>query len=107
MKEENNVRLEIRISKAMPILLNQFKGYQNSPKTRALVYDVIDYWFKTTVLAYGAIQDYMIICDDTNNTDNDVRSNCLNVNIKVRYYNSVKYITVYNESYPIGLDFGE
>lgn len=108
MKEENNVRLEIRISKAMPILLNQFKGYQNSPKTRALVYDVIDYWFKTTVLAYGVtIQDYMIICDDSINSNEDARSGRLNIKVKVRYYNSVKYITVYNESYPIGLDFGE
>ena len=107
LKEENNVRLEIRISKAMPVLLNQFKGYQNSTKTRALVYDVIDYWFKTTVLKYNAIAGYQIICDESNNSDEDSKANKLNINVKVRYYNSVKYITVYNESYPIGLDFGE
>lgn len=111
MKEENNARLEIRISKAMPVLLNQFKGYQNSAKTRASVCDVINYFFKTTIMSYGGstppISEWIVICDDTNNTDEDVRANRLNVMVKVRYYNSVKYITVYNQAYPIGLDFGE
>ena len=108
LKEECNVRLEIRISKAMPVLLNQFKGYQNSAKTRAQVCDVINYWFKTTVLSYtSTIQDYLVVCDDTNNSTQDITSNRLNVTVKVRYYNSVKYIVVYNQAYPIGLDFGE
>lgn len=108
LKEECNVRLEIRISKAMPVLLNQFKGYQNSAKTRAQVCDVINYWFKTTIMGYGTtIQDWQVICDSTNNTDNDVRSCKLNVTVNVRYYNSVKYITVFNVAYPIGLEFGE
>ena len=31
-KEENIVRLRIRISKAMPVLLSQFKGRQNNQK---------------------------------------------------------------------------
>ena len=108
LKEECNVRLEIRISKAMPVLLNQFKGYQNSAKTRAQVCDVINYWFKTTVMGYGStISEWNCICDDTNNSDADIRANKLNVKVQVRYYNSIKYITVYNVSYPIGLDFGE
>lgn len=108
LKEECNVRLEIRISKAMPVLLNQFKGYQNSAKTRAQVCDVINYWFKTTIMSMGStISEWNCICDDTNNSDADIRANKLNVKIQVRYYNSIKYITVYNVSYPIGLDFGE
>lgn len=108
LKEECNARLEIRISKAMPVLLNQFKGYQNSAKTRAMVEDVINYWFKTTVMNYGTtISEWLVTCDDTNNTDEDVRANRLNVKVQVRYYNSIKYITCYSEAYPIGLDFGE
>ena len=62
LKEECNVRLEIRISKAMPVLLNQFKGYQNSAKTRAKVCDVINYWFKTYLMGLGTtIQDYQVV----------------------------------------------
>lgn len=108
LKEENNVRLEIRISKAMPILLNQFKGYQNSAKTRALVCDTINYFFNRTIYPMGTtISSHLVTCDDTNNTDEDVRANRLNVKVQVRYYNSIKYIEVYNISYPIGLDFEE
>ena len=108
LKEECNARFEIRISKAMPVLLNQFKGRQNSAKTRAEVYSVIDYWFRSTVLNYGTtISGWQIICNESNNTDEDVRANRLNVKVQVRYYNSIKYITVYNEAYPIGLDFEE
>lgn len=63
LKEECNVRLEIRISKAMPVLLNQFKGYQNSAKTRAQVCDVINYWFKTTIMSYqSTISDWSVTC---------------------------------------------
>ena len=63
MSEECNARLEIRISKAMPVLLNQFKGYQNSAKTRAQVCDVINYWFKTTIMSYqSTISDWSVTC---------------------------------------------
>ena len=94
LKEECNARLEIRISKAMPVLLNQFKGYQNSEKTRALVCDVINYWFKTTIYPMGTtISEHQVICDNTNNTDEDAKACKLNVTVKVRYYNSVKYIS--------------
>lgn len=63
LKEECNVRLEIRISKAMPVLLNQFKGYQNSAKTRAQVCDVINYWFKTTIMSMGStISEWSVVC---------------------------------------------
>lgn len=85
LKEECNVRLEIRISKAMPVLLNQFKGYQNSAKTRAQVCDVINYWFKTTIMSYqSTISEWNCICDDTNNSDADIRANKLNVKVQVR-----------------------
>lgn len=94
LKEECNVRLEIRISKAMPVLLNQFKGYQHSPKTRALVCDVINYWFKTYLMGLGTtIHSWEVICDESNNSDADIRANRLNVKVNVRYYNSVKYIS--------------
>lgn len=106
MKEECNERLRIRISKAIPVLLNQFKGTQNNSRTREQVVGVLDYWFKFTVMNYGStIADYQIICDETNNTDEDVRANRLNVKVDVRYPNSIKYITVYHNAYPIGVDF--
>lgn len=105
-KEENNVRLRIRISKAMPTLLSQFKGRQNNQKCWDDVVSVINYWFKTVVLAYGeTIADWQVICDENLNPAEEQRANRLNVVVNVRYYNSTKYINVYNKSYPIGVEF--
>lgn len=50
MQEENNVRMKIRISRAMPVLLSQFRGRQSNVKTWNEVTEVIDYWFKSTIL---------------------------------------------------------
>lgn len=50
MSEENNVRLKIRISRAMPVLLSQFRGRQSNVKTWNEVESVIRYWFKSTIL---------------------------------------------------------
>ena len=98
MKEECNVRLRIRISKAMPVLLNQFKGRKNNQKLWDDCVSVINYWMKTTVLAYGeTIEDWQVICDETLNTPEEIRANRLSVILNVRYPNSVKYITVYHK----------
>lgn len=108
LKEENNSRLFIRINKALPVLLNQFKGYQNSAKTRASVCDVINYYFNTVIMKYQTtIAEWLVICDDSNNTDEDARANRLNINVKIRFNNSVKYIIVYSDAYPLGLNFEE
>lgn len=105
-KEENIVRLRIRISKAMPVLLSQFKGRQNNQKCWDDVISVVDYWFKTEILSYGeTIADWQCLCDQDLNPPEEQRANRLNVVLNVRFYNSVKYITVYNKSYPIGVEF--
>lgn len=99
LKEENNSRLQIRISKSMPILLNQFKGKSATTKTYDEARGVIDYWFRTTVANYGVgVYDYRIIIDDTNNSDIDRENNRMNVRVEVKYFNSIKYITVYSDS---------
>ena len=98
MREENNVRLKIRISKAMPKLLKQFIGRQSNVKTWNDVYGVINYWFNNTIKTMNySISDVKIICDETNNTPETIRANKLVVRIMVRYYNVTKYIEVYHK----------
>jgi hypothetical protein len=106
MSEECNSRLQIRISKAMPLLLNQFKGRQANARTWADAKDVVDYWFKTTLLPMNyTIADYNIICDETNNPAEIQRANKMVMRVQIRFYNSVKYITVYEDAYPVGVEF--
>lgn len=108
-KEENIERTIIHISKNMPVLLNQFKGRINSSKTRKSVEDVIRYWFRYHMIPASGdlIEDFRVICDEPEilNSPEVQRANKLNVEIKVRYRNSIKYITVYNETFPIGVEF--
>lgn len=98
MQEENNVRLKIRISKAMPQLLKQFIGRQSNVKLWNDVYGVVNYWFNNTIKTMNySISDVRIICDETNNTAETIRANKLVIRIMVRYYNSVKYVEVYHK----------
>lgn len=106
MSEECNSRLMIRISKAQPALLEQFKARQITGRLYRDIYNVEDYWFKTTILPMVAtINDYRITVDETNNTDEDVRANRVNVKIEVRYNSSAKYFEVSNIAYAIGTPF--
>lgn len=108
MSEECNSRLQIRISKAMPLLLNQFKGRQNTSKTWKEMREVIKFWFTNTIMNYNyTIAEYRIICDETNNTSETIRQNKVFVTIQVRFNSSIKFITVYNDAYPIGVEFSE
>lgn len=106
MSEENNVRMKIRISKAMPVLLSQFRGRQPNSRTWDDAKTVVETWFKNTVKSWGyGPADWKITCDETNNTDEVINNNGLRVRVQVKYYKSIKYIDVYHDIYPIGVDF--
>lgn len=99
MQEENNVRMKIRISRAMPVLLSQFRGRQSNVKTWNEVTEVIDYWFKSTILPMNyTIADYRIQCDSTLNPPEVQRANKLYVRVQVRYYSNIRWITVYHDA---------
>lgn len=101
MQEENNVRLKIRISKGLPLLLKQFIGRQSNVKTWNDAYGVVSYWFNNSIKTMNySIADVRIICDETNNTEETIRANKLVMRVMVRYYNSTKYIEVYHDAYP-------
>ena len=108
-KEENIERAIIHISKAMPTLLKQFKGRINSSRTRKEVEAVIDFWFKFHMIPISGdlIDEYRIICDETEtlNPPEEQRANKLNVCIQTRLRNSIKFITVFNQAFPIGVEF--
>ena len=106
MSDEANSRLMIRISKAMPVLLRQFIGRRISAILWKDIRDVIDFWFKTTILPLTyTIDAYRIICDETNNPAEIGRQNRVKVLVQVRYQRALKYIDVYNNAYDLGMPF--
>ena len=101
--EENEVRFAHSISNAIQDILEQFKGRQNSAKTRKDVTDMLNLYFDNYVMTQGfPPEEYLVICDETNNDDAVVRGRKLCVETKVRLYNSIKYITVVNSIYVSG-----
>lgn len=106
--EECNSRLFIRINKAIPKLLQQFIGRQNNQKLWDDVVSVLDFFFKTVIMAYGyTINDWQVICTENENTPEMIRAHKLNVIVNIRFESSTKYITAYSKAFPIGLPFDD
>ena len=106
MSDEANSRLGIRIAKAMPILLRQFIGWRITPRLWASATDVIDYWFKTSILSLTYnLDDYQIIIDETNNPVEVQRQNKMYIQLNVRFLRALKFIEVYADYYDVGMEF--
>ena len=102
LSEENNVRLQIRISKAMPLILKQFVGRQNNAKTALEAESIINSWFRTTIVPMRyKCSDWKIQVADVT----DFSTNTMRVKIQVKFFNSIKYVEVYNEALPLDLEF--
>lgn len=101
--EENEVRFAHSISNALQDILDQFKVRRNTDKTRKDVTDMINLYFEDYVMTQGfPPEEYLVICNETNNDDAVIRSRKLCVETKVRLYNSIKYITIVNSIYVSG-----
>ena len=99
MQEENNSRLRIHISKSMPRLLSQFRGRQSNFRTWDDAATVVRTWFKQNILPKNyTIADMKITCDENLNPPEVQAQNKLVIRVQVRYYNTSKYITVYNDA---------
>lgn len=102
LSEENNVRLQIRISKAMPLILKQFVGRQNNSKTALEAESIINSWFRTSIvpMQYKCSDWKVQVAEVT-----DFSTNTMTVKIQVKFFNSIKYVEVYNEALPLDLEF--
>lgn len=102
LSEENNVRLQIRISKAMPLILKQFVGRQNNSKTALEAESIINSWFRSTIvpMQYKCSDWKVQVADVT-----DFSTNTMTVKVQVKFFNSIKYVEVYNEAIPLDLEF--
>lgn len=101
--EDGNSRLQIRISKAIPILLKQFIGKKITAKLCEQVRFVIDYYIKTVILPMNyTIEAYNIIC---NYDEILARQNKIKVKVQSRFMRSLKFVDVYNEAYDVGMSF--
>lgn len=103
MGEENATRMVFKIARDLQRLYKQFKAKHNSMKTRKNVVDITNLYFKQNIMNQNFCpEEFLVICDRTNNTDDIINSRKLAVTVKVRLYKSIKYITVLEEVYSVG-----
>lgn len=103
MGEECNARMAHKISRDLNNLYQQFKAKYNSDATRREVINVTDSYFSNNIMNQNyKPEEYLVICDTSNNTDEVIRAHKLAITVKVRMYNSIKYIEVLNELYSVG-----
>lgn len=102
MSDDGNSRLMIRISKAIPVILKQYIGRKITDKLCQDIWGTIDYFFKTTILAYAyTVDDYQIFCEFDEAL---ARQNKVKVIVNVRYSRSLKFINVINRAFDVGMD---
>lgn len=106
LSEEQNRRLVNRISRDSSFLMKEFIGEQNTTQTRTRVSNLLTTYLDNFIFnQYYRPDEYLIVCDSTNNTADMIRANKLQVSIKVRHRNAIKFIEVLNKSYAIGQNF--
>lgn len=104
--EEQNARIVWKISKDVARILDQFIGKYNTRTTRAMVVDAISYYLDWNIMNKKfPPEDYLIQCDEYNNTDEIINANKLAVELKIRLYKAIKYVEVVNKVFPLGVDF--
>jgi len=103
MNEECNVRMAHKISNDLQDLMKQFKAKYNNEQTRQNVNDLINLYFQDNIMNQNfKPEEFMVICNETNNTDKVIRAGKLAVTVKIRLYHSIKEIEVLNELYSVG-----
>ena len=107
LQDQNNmicVNLQIR-----PRLRDFLKDYLfdlNDEVTRSIIVAKIDLFMKD-VKAQRGVSDYLVVCDSTNNSPNDVQAGILNIDLYLKMIKSIKFIKQGLIVTSQGLDFSQ
>lgn len=106
MNEEMNVRMMNKIARDIQLLLPRYKGMLNNEKTRLDCKGLLESYMNQSIMSqnYRPVE-YLIVCDESNNTPAVINANKLAVTVYVRLQGSIKYIEVLNKIYPLGVAF--
>jgi len=108
MSEDQNRRLVNKINRDIKRNMDQFITRQNNAATRSQVVDMVNNYFQTEIMTKNYPPEaYEVICNSKNNGEEVGRAKQLKLKIRCRLYNTIKYIDVLDEIYPIGVEFGK
>lgn len=100
-----NVRLLlIVIENAIAEALENFLFELNDEFTRRLIRSMIESYMED-IKARRGVYDYLVVCDDSNNSPNDIDNYRLNVDLYVKPTKAIEYIHFRTVITPTGVDF--
>lgn len=100
-----NVRfLLITIEMAIADALEGYLFEQNTASTRALIKAMIE-GYMATVQARGGVYDFLVVCDESNNTPSDIDNYRLNVDLFIKPVKAIEYIHFRTVIAPTGVSF--
>lgn len=104
--EEQNRRLINKVKKDCKRLVGRFKGRINTNATRSDVVSLLNYYFSTAIMNQEyRPNDFQVVCDESNNSEEDINANRLGITVRLRLQGAIKYIDVLVDVFPLGVDF--
>jgi hypothetical protein len=94
--EECNARVAIRLTKLLGAYVERYIGQPNNVTTRArITSDLTNFINNFMSNNPSNMQAFRVICDESNNTPEDIANNRLNIRVEARFGKSIKYIVIF------------
>lgn len=99
LSEDQNARLACKINRDLDVLLEPIIGRYNTEETRGKVVTTINNYFTQNITnQIFSIDNYEVICDESNNTASVRANNQLVIDLKVTYLNAIYDVLVYHRA---------
>ena len=98
--------INLQIRPGLREFLKDYLFELNDEITRGIIVAKIDLFMKD-VKAQRGVSDYIIVCDNTNNSPNDVQAGILNIDLYVKMVKGIKFIKQSIIATSQGLDFSQ
>lgn len=107
LQDQNNmICINLQIRPGLREFLKDYLFELNDEITRGIIVAKIDLFMKD-VKAQRGVSDYLIVCDNTNNSPNDVQAGILNIDLYVKMVKGIKFIKQSIIATSQGLDFSQ
>lgn len=101
--EEQNVRMSVALSHGLDRIFYTFLGLKNDFFTRDKLKQQFSDFIETRCVRNQifSLDGYLVICDRSNNSDEDIAQNILTAEVFVKYPKAIKYGRLYINTMPL------
>lgn len=101
--EEQNVRMSVALSHGLDRIFYTFLGLKNDFFTRDKLKQQFSDFIETRCIRNQifSLDGYLVVCDSTNNTEEEIAQNILTAEVYVKYPKAIKYGRLYINTMPL------